>query len=733
MIDIRERLLAAFRVEYKDHLEHIREALAREGPLEPKELDEVFRRAHSLKGAARACDLRPIETLAHRLETAFGRIREGRLSLDAEGWRVIEAALDAVEDWVSALDAGEEPAEPAQARAALDALLSDSPRPAPAAPPAKAPDATRPTAPTPAEQPPRPPPAAGGEETVRIGTSDLDRLLRSAGRLLVESHGQEAVTRRLHQIEGELALLESHWGTLRKPAVAALGADAVATLDERLHALAAAAREARLAQQRSEWTLRQLSSGLQEDIRLARMIPAEHVFGGFRKMMRDLAREEGKEVEVRVTGLGVRADRMVLQMLKDPVMHMLRNALFHGIEEPEERRAAGKDATGRITLAFGVSGNRLCLSVEDDGRGLDLDKVREQAVRQGLLGRAEAEDLDGEAVARLIFQPGFSTAGRVTNLAGRGMGMSVVYETVVRLNGSLEVPERAPGTGSLFRLMVPLSVATHRLLLVSFQERTYALPAEGVERLTRLPTDAVRTVEGQPVVGLDGRQLRLVGLGQLLDLPQAAVTVQDGMMPVAVLRSGEARVAVAVDAFIAIREGLVQDLGVPTARDSKVAGGTILEDGEVVIVLSPFQLVEACRRRGGGHRLATAERTPAPRTPRILVVDDSITTRTLEKSILEAHGYHVLLAVDGLEALAQLRSQEVDLVVADVQMPRLDGFGLLREMKKEAAFAGIPVIIVTSLESREDRERGLSLGADAYVVKTRFDQQELLETIEQLL
>lgn len=757
MKDIRRTLLAAFRIEHQEHLEYIRGALARVeegGPAWTQaELDEVFRRAHSLKGAARAVDLRPIEAVSHHLETLFGRMRTGTAPLNPAAIAVVHQALNAIEDWFAGLTDTAAPPEPKAVLEALDAYLAalaplDEPISTPAserarqAPPASAaffdtavPRVAPPPPPPPPVEEPVAPRLPGIEDTVRIGIADLDRLLRSAGQLLTEGHGHESVSRRLRAIEAQLADLDRQWKVLRKafPSDAGhRGADQLDAFSQTLRSLAKDARSTRLQQTRGGWTLRQLAGSLQNDVTTARMVPAEAVFGGFRKMLRDIARDEGKEVDFRLTGLEVRADRMVLQTLKDPVMHMLRNALFHGIEAADERRLKGKDPVGRVSLRFAVSGSRLELTIEDDGRGINYQRILQVAAENGFISPDEAEDASHHDIVRHIFRPGFSTAGQVTDLAGRGMGMSVVYQAVAQLNGSLDIP-RKDGPGTTFRMLVPLSIATHRLMLVAVKESVYALPTDGIERLCRFKLGQVKTVEGRPMVSVDGRQLFLVSLAELLDLPDHAVATNGGVMPVIVLRSGDTRVAVAVDGFLSIRDGLIQDLGFPLPEGSKVAGGTLMEDGSVVIVVSPFQLVESCRSPDRAHMLSTVERSPVKKVPTILVVDDSFTTRTLEKSILVAHGYNVHVAVDGLEALSVLRAQPIDLVVADVQMPRLDGFGLLKEIKKDKVLAKTPLILVTSLESREDRERGLGLGASAYVVKRKFDQKELLETIEQLL
>ncbi|HLN25987.1 MAG TPA: response regulator [Patescibacteria group bacterium] len=756
MIGIRERLLAAFQVEYKEHLESIRTLLTQlEGRASNSriaEWDETFRRAHSLKGAARAVDLRPVEAIAHRLETLFAKLRQGSCSLDAGVLTVTHQALDAIEDWVTAYTAGQGPADPLAAQAAIDALVEGLEAPAPAAPEADdkaAPAEPQPmfmvpspvmAEPAPTPPPPEPPRPSLADESVRVRASHLDRLMRSANELVTEIINQGQMSAQLAALTNQVAELDGAWKRMRKTLQAvAKQSDQEAVLNRHAEAVEQQLRSVqrlgvttRRRQAKTGWTLRQLGQELQQELRQARMVPADSVFGGFRKMLRDLAKDAGKDISPKVLGLEVEADRLALQALKDPVLHLLRNAVGHGVETPPERRAKGKPPVGEITLKFEVLDGRLVVTVEDDGRGLDLDAIAAKAVSQGLTTATAAATCPSEQIVNFIFDPGFSTAKSITDLSGRGMGLSVVRETAARMNGSTEVQARRPA-GTRFRLSVPLSVATQRLFLVNCQGQTYGIPTDGIDRLCRVKMDELTTVEGRSVVSIDGRQVPLLALGQVLGLGDATVKVSRGLVPTLVLRNSDRRVAVAVDGFLGLRDSMIKGLGLPATRGSKVSGGMVLEDGSIALILNPFEIVEAFRRQSSAHALSTTERTAEARPPVILVVDDSLTTRTLEKSILEAHGYTVQVAVDGVEALNMLRLDHYDLVVTDVQMPRLDGFGLLQAIKNDPALADIPVIVVTSLERKEDQERGLSLGADAYVVKRKFDQQELLETIRQIL
>jgi two-component system, chemotaxis family, sensor kinase CheA len=305
-----------------------------------------------------------------------------------------------------------------------------------------------------------------------------------------------------------------------------------------------------------------------------------------------------------------------------------------------------------------------------------------------------------------------------------------VYEAVRRLQGEVDL-RPADGCGTSLHFSVPLSIATHRLLLVSCGGQTFAIPIHGIERLHRIRLNSVQTVEGKPVIMLDGQPTSLFSMRQLLKLENSSASVQPATLAVMVMRGR--RAAVAVDAFLWESDAVIQDLGPAAPRDGKVSGGILLEDGAVAFVLNLTELLDTSLHRELPSFPMPPEPAPEEATRSILVVDDSMTTRTLEKSILEAHGYRVRVAVDGLDALALLRAEKVDLVIADIQMPRLDGFGLLAALKKDENLNQIPVIVVTSLEQPEDQERGLALGADAYIVKRKFDQGELLAAIRQIL
>ncbi len=735
MTGIRQKLAAIFQGEHAEHLEHIRSILALlENVAETKgrsELDEAFRRAHSLKGAARAVDLDAVEGLSSGLETLFSRVREGSMPLNQRMTRVIHQVLEASEECVGAFRENRIPDEPVEALKAMDDLLG-----------IKEPGAVEQASaseggPQPAHGPAGAQPGEQPVEMVRLPAENLDRLVRSTGQILAESLRQASVTGELDALDGQIAVIAADCLRFRKVSAAPSGRLAgqaeysmvvreLGFLEQKIRSLAAQSRTARMLQQRSAFNTRRSAEQLQRDVWSARMAPAEDLFEGFRKMVRDLAREEKKEIDFRLSGSGVRADRIVLQALKDPVMHLLRNAISHGIETSEERSTKGKSPVGSLTLRLDSQRGRLIVEVEDDGRGVDLKKVA------AVLSQDEPGAHSPDELARAIFRPGFSTSATVNHLSGRGMGLSVVYETVHRLQGDVNLrPKQGPGAS--FLLSVPLSVSTSHLLLLSCAGQTFGIPTHGIERLYRVRRELVETLEGKPVVILEGQPIPLYGLAHLLQIGEASPAIQGEMLPVMVLKSGDRRFGIWADKFLTERDAMIQELGMPCPATGNISGAALLREGTVFVVLNPAGLVASCTPSAAAPLPRRAEPAVEAVAPGILVVDDSITSRSLERSILEAHGYRVRVAVDGLEALDLLHAEKADLIITDIQMPRLDGFGLVEALKADSGLKGIPVIIVSSLESPKDQERGLLLGADAYVVKRKFDQTELLDAIRQMI
>ena len=419
----------------------------------------------------------------------------------------------------------------------------------------------------------------------------------------------------------------------------------------------------------------------------------------------------------------------MLEALKDPLLHLLRNAVIHGIELPEERAEAGKGLEGQIILTVRQQGSEVHLAVRDDGRGFDVEALRVRSEESGgpvFEGDANPNDI----ILALAFQPGMTTVKQVTELAGRGVGLDVVRQRIVDLRGRIKL-ENTPGQGTTIQLVVPVSLSMSRGLLVQLGTERYAIPLISVEKIVE--SREVFTIGSQTGLQVGDKPLPLVSLAALLNRPQTEH--KNGKKQLAVIISvAEQRLAVQVDDVLTEQELAIKPLGKPLLRVRNVEGAAMLGTGEPVVVLNAADLIQTAR--GAPVVKVSSAKPQADRTgPRahILVVDNSITTRTLEKNILEAAGYRVTTAIDGMQALEKIEDDTIELVVMDVQMPRLDGFSVTEQLRANPRYRSMPIVLVTSLESQSDRERGMLAGADAYIVKRGFDQAELLAAIERLL
>lgn len=748
MIAVSEKVLAAFRLEHREQLEGIRSYLAAAGGKSDTaaraDVDEAFRLAHSLKGGARVCDLREIETLGHHMESLLARVREGVLTLDRTAREAMSLAMDAIEDWMAAPPREQPPAVKARVEAAIGRLCR---LPTVAATSAESESAGRPDGPKSDERArvttTTGTPSADDRPTLRVRAAGLDRVLSLTNDLIAESGRQAALGTELDSLVASTRELSDQWQAVRKLAAPSLqgltGAPGFARIarylescDQQAQRLTAQLRRTRGLHSRSATAMRATCRQLQDQVRDARMVAADSVFDGFRRMVRDLAEEQGKLVEFRALGLDVQADKVVLERLKDPVMHILRNAVVHGIEPPEERAKKGKDRSGHITLQARAVGNRLTLNIADDGRGIDYEKAAVVARQRRWPGSPETAAPGRWELERLLFEPGFSTRAGADRLAGRGIGLSVAFEAVTRLQGTVRFLAR-PGPGTIVEATVPLTISTHRLLTVGCGTIVVGIPVHAVDRVVRVRSEGLETIDGRPAVAVDQQRVPICAISQLLGMATPALCPMRNPIDIVVLRTPSSRIAAAVDRLLDERDAVIQEFHGPAGRMDRFCGGFILADGGVGLVLNPAKLAASPRPglRIDARELAEPEQSSRPST--ILIVDDSFTTRTLEKAIFEAHGYGVKVAVDGTDALRQLRCERVDLVVSDIQMPRMDGFRLMEEMKADARLAGVPIVLVTSMDRREHRERGLTLGADAYIVKQKFDHEELLRTVQQLI
>jgi two-component system, chemotaxis family, sensor kinase CheA len=714
-------LRATFRVEAAEHLAEIATGLVAlekspDAPARLGVLETIFRAAHSLKGAARAVDFNEIESLCQSLESLFA------------AWK-----REAATPTPSSLDTAHHALDRMMAAIGGPPAPTQHPRPTAKAAPAPAAEAATETVRTGHASVAAP---AGDGETVRVSVRSLDERLLEAEELL---GAKLAAAQRAAELDG-LAEVFEHWRkewSRVQPEARALRrasgpiAEFLEWNHEWLRALEARVQNLRRSAAHDLFDVGKLVDDLLENSKRLLMLPFGTVTAGLPKIVRDLSRELGKDAQLVIRGEEVRIDKRILEEIKDPLVHLLRNAMDHGIEAADARRAAHKPERATITLAVSpVDGNQVEISVHDDGGGIDVAKVKAQAVRRGLMSEDAAAHLDDTAASDLVFAPDLSTSHMITQLSGRGLGLAIVREKAEKLGGRVTVDSRAQA-GTTVRMTLPLTLATFRGVLVEAGRRTFVVPTAQVERVTRFSRDDVRTVEGRETLSHNGRALSLTSLAHVLQLP-AAPSVSAAATPALILGTGNERIAFAVDAVVDEREVLVKRLTKPLVRVRNVAGATVLGSGEVAPILNVGDLLESARKAPPALRAVPTPAPAAASAKRVLIAEDSITSRMLLKGILESAGYVVKTAVDGLEAYTLLRSEKFDVLVSDVEMPRLDGFDLTARLRSDDALRDLPVILVTALSSREDRERGIEVGANAYLVKSNLDQSDLLDALERL-
>ncbi len=707
--DIKTRLLATFRVEAEEHLQAITANLLTleqgPAPAESREVIEAtFREVHTLKGAARSVSLLDVEALCQACESVLSRVTRGQLPLSRPLLGRLREAVDGV---ARLLAPGKPPVTVRELVDGLEQAAAESSSAGPEAgelPPARA-------------DVPRDTPAGGFSpaSAIRLAVEELDALLVQAEDLLVL---RLAAAERAKEAR---ALLE------------ALARCRAAPLESELRAVEARARELVAHLVGDDRVTGGTVGAMQDRMRRLRMTPASSVLDLFSRMVGDLAEARGKQAEWVAAGADQEVDRKVLQAIKDPLIHLVRNAVDHGIESPEARAEACKAPQGRVAVTVvPLEGNRVEIRVEDDGRGINPAQVKAAAVRARLLSSEQAHALTDEQALDLIYRSGLSTSPMITDVSGHGLGLAIVKERIEQLGGEIQVSTRL-GVGTTVRMVVPATVATFRGLLVQAAQRPVLVPAESVDRVLRVARHEIGSVEGRETIRWNGRALTVASLGALLELPEIESPPDARRQrPCVVMRSGEERLGLFVDEILGDREILVKELKPPLVRVRNVACTGLLGSGQLVLVLRPGDLLESVRRISG-RAVPQARPVERQRQPTVLVVDDSITTRTMEKNLLEAAGYRVKVAVDGVEGWSLLKSEEFDLVVSDVDMPRMDGFELTARIRGDQRLAELPVVLVTALESREDKERGIAVGANAYVVKSSFDQSNLLEIIRRLL
>ena len=747
--------------------------------LSPLTIEAMMRAAHSLKGAARIVGVEPAVEVAHALEDCFVAAGRGEIRVRPEHADLLLSCVDFLAS-VGHADDALQPDGPWTAKAmALVAELGrmhsftddfavDAGAPTVLAPPSahappnstslppaheespSGPETALPpaTTPLPAEETPRigddptatEPALESSDRVVRVSADSLTRLVGLAGEALVE-------TRQLHPfVDGLLGLRASQIELC----------DALAALEDRTSAdgialPASVSMAVERARQRADAMLstlmkhvddfesfarrnEDLSGRLHHEVIVSRMRPLADGIRAFPRLVRDLARSLDRQVRFQVRGEQTGVDRDILDKLEAPLSHLIRNAIDHGIESPGERIADGKSPSGSIVLEARHRAGMLQILITDDGRGIDVERLRARAVERDLVPRHVAERLTESEVLEFIFLPGFSTREQVTEISGRGVGLDVVQSMVKAVGGTVRVSSQ-PRRHTVFTLQLPITMSVVRALLVEVAGEPYAFPLTRIDHIQFVEQADIRTVEGRQFFRRDEESIGLVMAEQILGTGTGSSPRSP--MPVVVISDRGQQFGMIVDAFLGERDLEVRPLDRRLGKIADINSASLLENGDPVLIVDVEDLVLSIDNMLMGRRLSRVDFEHlvrrARRTKRVLVVDDSVTVRELERQLLHSRGFDVDVAVDGMDGWNAIRGGDYDLVVSDVDMPRLDGIGLVSLIKGDPLRKDLPVVIVSYKDRESDRIRGLDAGANRYLTKTSFHDQTFISTIIDLI
>jgi two-component system, chemotaxis family, sensor kinase CheA len=757
--ELLKKLLPTFKIEAHEHLTLISSGLIEIEKADAEKrrqvVETIYRESHSLKGAARSVNLPDIVAICQSMENVFSAFKRKQITLSSQLIDLLHRTVD----YTSKIIAGDEFSQDQKTEIkALVKVLEDA---------LKKPDyasygqedgtgepvgdavASHAEA---AEKEPQLEPGVQDDEpalveapatfvpspqlsgTVRISAAKLDSLLLQTEEMLSIKLAAGQRADELKDLKNKFDLWKKE-NAARKSAGSILGLDRRRTEDGTDHLIAAfepalnrLIREAD-SDQRSFGTM---LDSLLDKMKQTLMLPFSPLLEIFPMLVRELMRDTGKEADLICEGGETKVDRRVLEEIKDPLIHLVRNCIGHGIERAADRTAKGKPSRGKIGIAVSSREGKIEIAVSDDGAGINTSEVKSAAERSGAISREEAHGLDSKDALPLVFRSGITTSPIITDISGRGLGLAIVRERVEKLNGTVDIDTKQD-IGTTLKMVVPITIATFRGVLVRVGEHLFFLPSASIEKVARIRREEIQTVENRETLSLDGETVSFARLGAVLELRATDSLPQgeDPFIQIAVLRSAGKRMAFLVDEVLHEQEVLVKNLGPQLSRVRNIAGATLLGNGKVVPILNVQDLmISAVKVAPAPMGVAIGE--PSKRVS-VLVVEDSITARALLKTIIESAGWEVTTAVDGMDALTILKTREFDLVVSDIEMPRMDGFDLTARIRADRRLSEIPVVLVTALDSREDKERGIDVGANAYIVKSSFEQSNLLEVIWRLV
>jgi len=695
-----DKYVEIFIREAEEHLGNLRQGLLnleKEGPTDAL-INDLLRSAHTLKGSANMVGLTELSGVAHRVESLLKNLQHGDQELTSDLVDVMLVATDAIEALTAeAHSGGEVSVNVDNVVESLEAGKLQEHPPSKGAEPAQVSTERR--------------------KSVRASVERLDELVNNMGEILL---CHQSLVERQKQMKTLLQKMDLFLGRLRDT-------EDYQVMNGIRHDMATILNDV----EHDSLQLGYQAQDVYQRTMELRLLPLATITDDFERSIRDLSRNLGKEVRYLVSGQDVELDRNMLDAIKPILLHVINNAVDHGIEAPEARVASGKPKAGTLSLEASYEGSFARIRIRDDGQGMDPEKIRNTAIKRNLLTAEQARAMADDAVIYLVLEPGFSTREFITDVSGRGVGLDVVKANLDQVKGDLTLSSEV-GVGTELTLRLPLSMAIFTGLLVKVTGSIMACPQNYIDEVLRIsPKDVIEEM-GREVIRVRNQSIPLTSLARLLGFDQEEFAAEQ-RLSVLLLNYREQLLGLLVDQTLGLQEVVVKPLGSQLKSLEFFSGGTLLGDGTPALILAVADLFGRQSHEGRSQVRQAADKEQAGKRGRVLVVDDSITTRTMEKNILETHGYEVVTAVSGFDALEKLANNRFDLMVSDVEMPGMTGFELTREVRKRENTAEMPVIIVTSLASDDHRRQGMEAGAQAYIVKGNFEQGVLLDTVDALV
>ena len=743
------KFIGKFSEEAGEHITKINSFLL-EFEKDPSNLDllnQVFRSAHTIKGSSKILQLNNISEVAHKLEDVLDAVRSKKISPSNDLFSILFRSVDLISEMVKKTVAGQIDVQDEKGVGnELEGLLEGKPvkEAKPISPEPKETKKNKsqnkgskkkekktpekPSAPNSKERAKKATETSAPEESIKVQTRKLDDSIKVMGEIL-SNHGR--MKQGLIDLEEILKISKHFLDNLKSfESVSSDNNGSVSLPFLETSRLLHTKIKEHSSNMRDVMNIHGLlTEDLREKVLQLRMMPLSSAVETFPRLVRDLSQSSGKEIDFIMEGIETEMDKRVIEKIGEPLLHMIRNSVDHGIEQPEERESLGKPRKGTIKVSARYEGGNVHIEISDDGGGIILEKVRKKVLQRNLLPQEELAQMSDSEITNLIFEPGFSTSPIITDISGRGVGMDVVKVNIVeQLRGSIQT-ETDPGKGTRFIIRVPLTLAVMRILLFSISNILFGFPVSSIREIVRIQKSEIIDVVNKKAIRLRDQIVPITDLKKIINLPQQDEKDPENVI-ILLLAMGNESIGVLIDNLISEEDMEVKPLPEHMKNSELASGATITGRGDVVILLHAPKIMEKSKTH---HEIKQAGKPVIKEKQRILVVEDSVSTREIEKNILESYGYRVDIASDGLEGLEKTKKVKFDLVLTDIEMPRMDGFSLVEKLRSDEDYKHVPVIIVSSRDREEDKRKGIEVGADAYIIKGNFDQSNLLATIQSLI